>query len=139
MYIITHNNMIQAVLLLLSITAVASLNVSSELYKHVDNLYDTPWTKKDVLMLHGRMLIENLIPKNVVDGNAFFGYIKLTVTTTETIVNDQTRRIAMISVAGAIGGYMHLVMLPHVNQEHYKEHESFEVTNELHALLQKIT
>ncbi|XP_060836064.1 uncharacterized protein LOC132918673 [Rhopalosiphum padi] len=133
-----YHNMIQAVLFLISITAVAALNVGTALYNHVDIMYDTPWTEKDMLMVHSRMLIENLIPKNVVDGNAFLSYIKLIIKTSETIVNDQTRRIAMVSVADAIGGYMQGVMLPHVNQKYYNGHESFEVTNELHALLRKI-
>jgi hypothetical protein len=130
--------MIQAVLFLISITAVAALNVGTALYNHVDIMYDTPWTEKDMLMLHSRMLIENLIPKNVVDGNAFLSYIKLIIKTSETIVNDQTRRIAMVSVADAIGGYMQGVMLPHVNQKCYNGHEIFEVINELRALLRKM-
>jgi hypothetical protein len=133
-----YHNVIQAVLFLISITAVASLNVGTTLYNHVDIMYDTPWTGKDMLMLHSRMLIENLIPKNVVDGNAFLSYIKLIIKTSEIIVNDQTRKIAMVSVADAIGGYMHGVLLPHVSQEYYKGHESYKVTNELHALLRKI-
>ena len=99
-----------------AITAVASINVGTALYNHADDMYDTLWTEKDMLMLHSRMLIENLIPKIVVDGNAFLSYIKLIIKTLETIVNDQTRRIAMVSVADAIEGYMHGVMLPHVNQ-----------------------
>ncbi|XP_026806766.1 uncharacterized protein LOC113549588 [Rhopalosiphum maidis] len=133
-----YHNMIQAVIFLISITAVASINVGTALYNHVDNMYDTQWTKIDMLMLHSRMLIENLIPKNVIDGNTFLGYTKLIIKTSETIANDQTRRIAMISVADAIGGYLHGVMLPRVNQEYYKGHESYKVTNELHALLRKI-
>ncbi|XP_026806467.1 uncharacterized protein LOC113549388 [Rhopalosiphum maidis] len=134
-----YHNMIQAVVFLISITVVASINVGTALYNHVDILtYDTQWSKKDMLMLHSRMLIENLIPKNVIDGNTFLGYTKLIIKTSETIANDQTRRIAMISVADAIGGYLHGVMLPRVNQEYYKGHESYKVTNELHALLRKI-
>jgi hypothetical protein len=133
-----YHNIIQAVLFLISITAVAALNVGTALYNHVDIMYDTPWTEKDMLMLHSRMLIENLIPKNVVDGNAFLSYIKLIIKTSETIVNDQTRRIAMVSVADAIGGYMQGVMLPHVNQKYYNGHEIFEVINELRALLRKM-
>lgn len=129
--------MIQALFFLLPISAIATFNVGTVLY-NTDEVMFKIWAEEDVLMLRSRMLMDQLIPQNVVDGKAFLDYVKLIMKKSEIITSDQTRRIAMVSVADAIGGYLQGMMLPHVNDAYYKGRESFEVTNELYMLSRKI-
>lgn len=56
--------------------------------------------KDDVVKLPDWMLVDLLILKNVVDGKEFFDYVKLILKTSGTIVSDQTRRMAMVSILG---------------------------------------
>lgn len=63
-------------------------------------MYKT-WAKVDVVKLPDWMLMDLLILKNVVDGKDFFDYVKLILKTSGTIVNDQTRRMAMFSILGS--------------------------------------
>jgi len=113
------------------------LNVGTTLYGS-DDIASNTWTAEDVAMLRSRQLVDRLIPTNLVNGRMFLDYVKIIVRTFETISNEKTRKIAMVSVADAFGGYLQGVMLPHVKRRYYEGLESYQVTDELHGLSRKI-
>ncbi|KAL4149905.1 hypothetical protein QTP88_003756 [Uroleucon formosanum] len=129
-------NIVSFFALILPITAIP-LNVGTALYS-IDNVASKTWTTEDVAILRSRILMDQLIPKNVVGGRSFLKYVQIIVSKFETISNDQTRKIAMVTACDAIGAYLQGVMLPHVKDGYYKGHESYAVTNELFALERKI-
>ncbi|XP_022179226.1 uncharacterized protein LOC111039883 [Myzus persicae] len=123
--------------LIYPITTIA-LNVGTALYSIDDIASAKTWTTEDVAILRTRMLMDELIPKNVVDGRLFLNYVRIIFKKFDTISDDRTKKNAMISAADAIGGYLQGVMLPHVKDRYYRGLESYEVTHELHALARKI-
>jgi len=117
--------------------AATALNVGTALFS-IDDVASKTWSTEDVAILRARMLVDQLIPKNVVDGRSFLKYVQIIVNKFETISSDQTRKIVMVATCDAIGAYLQGVMLPHVKDGYYKGHESYAVTNDLHALSRKI-
>ena len=122
--------------LILPITAIP-FNVGTALYT-IDDVASKTWTTEDVAILRSRILMDNLIPKNVVSGKSFLKYVRIIVKKFETISSENTRKIAMVTACDVIGAYLQGVMLPQVKDGYYNGHESYEVTNELFALERKI-
>lgn len=130
--------MLRSIPLISLVTAIAAaVNVGTALYDINDATYKA-WTEDDAAMLRSRMMMDHLIPETVVAGRTFLDYAKVVIRTTEMIVSDQTRKIVMVSVADAIGGYLQGVMLPHVRAAYYNGREHFKVTDELHNMAQKM-
>ncbi|XP_060880781.1 uncharacterized protein LOC132952495 [Metopolophium dirhodum] len=127
-------NIISFLALILPITAIP---FGTALYS-IDDVASKTWTTEDVAILRSRILMDHLIPKNVVGGKSFLKYVRTIVNKFEMISSDKTKRIAMVTACDAIGAYLQGVMLPHVKDGYYNGHESYAVTNELFALERKI-
>jgi len=114
-----------------------AVNVGTALYD-IEDMTSKTWSREDVVLIRTRMLMDQLIPRKVVNGKSFIKYITIIVDTFQTIADERTKKNAMLSVADAIGGYIQGVMLPHLKDRYYKGLESYEVTNDVHGLARKI-
>jgi len=118
------------------ITSISSFNVGTVLYD-VEDL-DKQWTNDDLMLLQSRKLIDEILPKKVIDGRKCIEYFNQVLKLTKSIVSDRARQVVMVAVADAFGGYIEAVMLPYVKGAYYEGHATFDVTNDLHALARKI-
>lgn len=112
-------------------------NVGTTMYDRRD-LNRAEWTQRDAVKLFGRMIVDQLLPRRVPDGAAFSRYWELIAKKMTVIGNAELRKVVTVMVADAVGGYVHAVMWPKVKASYYAGHGTYNVTERLHGLLQKI-
>jgi len=118
------------------ITSISSFNVGTVLYD-VEDL-DKVWTDDDLILLQSRKLTDEILPKKVIEGRKFIEYFNQVLKLSKSIVSERARQVARVAVADAFGGYIEGVILPYVKEAYYDGRVTFDVTNDLHKLSQKI-
>lgn len=112
------------------------INVGTTLYGKRD--LTKYWTEQEASGLQCRAIVDQLLPRRVPGGAAFFSYVKLIVDQSEIIDSGKSRRRTMVAVADAIGGYMFGVLLPKIKRSYYEGREPYNVTNRLYGIMRKI-
>lgn len=132
--------MITIIILIVVLPLSVSLtvaNVGTALYKRSD--LTRTWTEQEATRLHGRMLVDQLLPRSDVDdGVAFLDHMKLIMSKSKMIENEDVRKHIMVMIADAMGGYMHGVLLVKVKASYYEGRVGFDVTNTLYRIMRKI-
>jgi len=117
-------------------TSAEAVNVGTTLYARRD--LHKNWTEPEATRRWARKIVDRLLPTRIPDGPAFVQYLKLVADKLKIIENDVTRRHTMVTVADALGGYMHGVLLPTVKTSYYEGRAGFDATDKLYGMMRKI-
>lgn len=125
------------VLSLISTTHIGNpLNVGTVLYRKHDLVQI--WTDQEAIRLQGRMIVDQLLPRQISDGATFIKYVKLIMDKSAIIDSEDTENYTRIIVADIIGGYMHSVLLFKVKTSYYEGYIDFNFISWLYGMMRKI-
>lgn len=115
---------------------VSPMNVGTTLYRKCDLIQI--WSNQEAIRLQGRMIVDQLIPKQIPDGATFIEYVKLIMDKSTIIDSEDTENYTKVMVADVIGGYMHSVLLFKVKASYYEGNIDSNVTRWLYGTMRKI-
>lgn len=126
------------VLSLISATHTGSpLNVGTVLYRKHDLIQ--VWTEQEAIRLQGRMIVDQLLPRQIPDGATFIEYVKLIMKKSAIIDSEDTENNTKIMVADIIGGYIQTMLLFKTKTSYYEGYNmNFKFISWLYEMMRKI-
>uniref|UniRef100_T1HMF3 Uncharacterized protein n=1 Tax=Rhodnius prolixus TaxID=13249 RepID=T1HMF3_RHOPR len=112
-----------------------TINVRTVLFVHSDSC-KTCWSLSELNLLVARRIMQDLIPKRIPkDFPALLTYIQTCVNTVKAKTSGKATELMLSALYDALGGYLHSVVIPILNEAFYAGNVDYKVTSELHYML----
>nr|XP_014280311.1 uncharacterized protein LOC106683393 isoform X1 [Halyomorpha halys] len=112
-----------------------SANVRTVLFRDTDSC-KVCWSKEDMNLLIARRLVQDLIPRKIPrDFPALYSYLKDVIETVKAKSNEKNLHTMLLATYDALGGYLHTIAIPILNEAFYAGNVDFTTTSNLHTLL----
>ncbi|CAH1397799.1 unnamed protein product [Nezara viridula] len=112
-----------------------SANVRTVLFRDTDTC-KVCWSKEDLNLLVARRLVQDLIPRKIPrDFPALYTYLKDVIETVKAKSNEKNLHTMLLATYDALGGYLHAIAIPILNEAFYAGNVDFTTTSNLHTLL----